>query len=139
GCAVLTAIFVLLIERDNARDHSRQPRRFFTPKLGVLTIDVVDDLGNLTKRAIVGNELRDQCLEAACVTHVSILGFEHVEPKLATAMRIPVWLDESEGRAPIDEPTNEPCTRYAVDVDIPACYPGLAVHRRAGLPFACVG
>src|SRR5439155_21274658 len=139
GRPLFDAIFVVRTERGDPRDHSCEPRSFFTAKLGVFTIDVVDYLGNLTERAVVRNELGDECLEAACVTHVRVLRLEHVEPKLAIAMRIPVWLDEPEGRAPINEPTNEPCTRDAVDVNIPARYPGLAVHRRVALPFAGLG
>src|SRR4051812_20506315 len=77
--AVLDPFFISDVGRNDSGNHALDARRFVATKLAILAVDVMDDFADLTQTGVAGDERRDERLECACVSDVSVLGLEHVK------------------------------------------------------------
>ena len=75
--------FVIGVRKHQADQESLQARSFGPAELGILQIDVVDDLGDLREGAIRDSRSRQQRLERAAVFFVGEVAADHVEAQLA--------------------------------------------------------
>src|SRR5262249_2973647 len=95
-------------------------------ELGILEIDVVNDLCDRTERCVLNVEPIDEDLERATVPLVGVLRFEHVETQFACFRSVTFACDELETRVRIEKPPDEPAAGHPIDVNSFPRNPGAA-------------
>src|ERR1700726_5029128 len=83
GSALGDSLLVVLIGHGDARNEVRYAGCLLAPKLAILEINVVDDLGDSLDRRNREAGARQQGLEAATIGFMRELAFEHIEAQLA--------------------------------------------------------
>ena len=125
---LLDAILILGAHPGSSCDEVLHASHLLAAELGLLEIDVVNDVRHGAQRRVVDRESAQHHLEPAKVAVVGELGVEHIEAKLSHGRSVAAGRDELERGLRIDEATDEPGARDAVDVDSLARDPGSLLH-----------